>query len=245
MTASNIHNLKEQQRYGRAAGKFRLTDAADDPAQGDAAVAAPVQGANPKSPAPDSPAPCADSPSQSSASSTAWLGRDKIESGYRDAAGIIGNAGSRVGTRFASFIPGRSRSLPAGNVSCMPAVASGAGFCWPVSGRVSSGFGGSRDHKGLDICADQGTPISAAGNGTVVYSGHDFSGYGNMVIVDHGEGTSSVYAHNRSNYAQRGDTVKRGQVIAEVGQTGRASTPHCHFVVRRQSTPVDPGRMLP
>ncbi len=118
---------------------------------------------------------------------------------------------------------------------------------WPVAGPISSEFGersspwggGYEFHPGLDIRALQGTPVAAAGNGTVVYAGR-LRGYGNMVVLDHGFGLKTVYAHLSAIYADVGRQVQTGEVIAAVGQTGRATGPHLHYEVRVGAQPVDP-----
>jgi len=105
---------------------------------------------------------------------------------------------------------------------------------WPVrTAEVSSTFGGrwSGFHEGLDLGAPKGTPIYAAHDGEVVSSGSGLNGYGNMVVLK-GRGVLTVYAHNSKNLVKAGDIVRRGDQIAEVGQTGNASGPHCHFEVR-------------
>jgi murein DD-endopeptidase MepM/ murein hydrolase activator NlpD len=118
---------------------------------------------------------------------------------------------------------------------------------WPITGPVSSEFGGRSSpygrswefHPGLDIRALSGTPVAAAGSGTVVYAGR-MRGYGNMVVVDHGVGLKTVYAHLSAIYADLGRRVETGQVIGAVGQTGRATGPHLHYEVRVGTAPVDP-----
>jgi murein DD-endopeptidase MepM/ murein hydrolase activator NlpD len=118
---------------------------------------------------------------------------------------------------------------------------------WPITGPVSSEFGGRSSpygrswefHPGLDIRALSGTPVSAAGSGTVVYAGR-MRGYGNMVVVDHGVGLKTVYAHLSAVYAELGRRVETGQVLGAVGQTGRATGPHLHYEVRVGTAPVDP-----
>jgi murein DD-endopeptidase MepM/ murein hydrolase activator NlpD len=120
-------------------------------------------------------------------------------------------------------------------------------FQWPVRGRLSSGFG-LRDgahHAGLDILAPTGTKVRAAESGRVVHSDRKLEGYGNMIILKHSGRFSTVYAHNHRNLVRVGDFVEKGQVIAEVGQTGRASAPHLHFELRRDGSPIDPLDYLP
>ena len=120
-------------------------------------------------------------------------------------------------------------------------------FSWPVQGGiVVSPFGmrHGRQHAGIDICAPSGSPIYAARDGVVAYSGHKFRGYGNVVMIDHGDGFSTVYAHNTANLVQEGDVVVRGQIIARVGATGNATGAHCHFEVRNDNLSVDPRGYL-
>ncbi|MCB1055032.1 MAG: M23 family metallopeptidase [Acidobacteria bacterium] len=113
--------------------------------------------------------------------------------------------------------------------------------------RVTSGYG-SRDgamHHGLDIAAAEGTPIKASASGKVIYSGNGLRGYGNLIIVDHGDDYRTIYAHNRSNRVSVGQQVRQGEVIGYVGRTGRATAPHCHFEIRRKTTPLNPTLFLP
>jgi lipoprotein NlpD len=118
---------------------------------------------------------------------------------------------------------------------------------WPVKGKVTSPFGrrGSRMHDGIDIPAKEGTPIHAAAAGTVVYADHRLSGYGKLVIIRHSRNLFTAYAHNQRNLVQKGARVRRGEVIARVGHTGRTSGAHLHFEVRHGSTAVDPLAYLP
>jgi murein DD-endopeptidase MepM/ murein hydrolase activator NlpD len=118
----------------------------------------------------------------------------------------------------------------------------------PVDGGVvTSKFGARRDpfhgrtraHKGLDIAAPQGTPIQPIRPGTVVSAGKR-GGFGNVVVLDHGDGTTSLYAHCHELKVQKGDTVQRGDVIATVGSTGRSTGPHLHLEVHQDGTAVDP-----
>ena len=90
-----------------------------------------------------------------------------------------------------------------------------------------------------------GAAVRAAASGRVIHSDASLAGYGNMVIIKHRGDLSSVYAHNRRNLARVGDFVEPGQVIAEAGQTGRATSPHVHFEIRRDGKPIDPLDYLP
>ena len=120
-------------------------------------------------------------------------------------------------------------------------------FIWPVKGgRISSGFGirGDQFHEGLDIAAPKGTLIRSVAAGRVVYDGY-ISGYGRTVVVYHGHGMATVYAHNSAHLVKEGQIVKRGDPIARVGNTGKARGHHCHFEVRQNGRPENPLRYLP
>ncbi len=120
-----------------------------------------------------------------------------------------------------------------------------------VHGIVSSAFGMRPDplsgttkfHQGIDIAAPAGTPVKAAADGKVVFSGR-LPGYGNLVAVDHGNGWVTRYAHNEANLVAVGDDVKAGQTIGFVGSTGRATGPHVHFEVRKAGKAVSPETLL-
>ena len=121
-------------------------------------------------------------------------------------------------------------------------VSSGSGVLgWPVSGPVTSGFGlrWGRMHEGIDIAVAEGTPVRAAGAGTVIYAGW-MGGYGNLVVVDHGNGLSTAYAHNSSLGVGVGQSVTAGQVVSYSGNTGNSTGPHVHFEVRVNGSAVDP-----
>jgi murein DD-endopeptidase MepM/ murein hydrolase activator NlpD len=124
--------------------------------------------------------------------------------------------------------------------SSYDATPSSSGLIWPVNGPVVSGFGmrWGRMHTGIDIGVGYGTPIHAAASGTVIFAGW-MGGYGNFVIVDHGGGLSTAYAH-QSSIAVGGGAVSQGQVLGYVGCTGHCFGPHLHFEVRINGSPVDP-----
>jgi murein DD-endopeptidase MepM/ murein hydrolase activator NlpD len=125
-----------------------------------------------------------------------------------------------------------------------------SGFLWPIpirpEDRVSSPFGvrGHRHHDGLDLRARSGDPIYAAREGVVRFSG-TMRGYGLTIIIDHGGGVSSLYAHASALHVRAGERVERGQVIAEVGTTGNATGPHLHFEIAWGGRPLDPIPLLP
>jgi len=117
---------------------------------------------------------------------------------------------------------------------------------WPLYGAVHSGFGqrGHRHHDGVDIDARRGDPIHAAADGTVVFSGSR-GAYGKTLIVDHGGGVSTLYAHADDLRVRQGARVRAGQTIARAGRTGNARGCHLHFEVRINGRPVDPLELLP
>lgn len=121
-------------------------------------------------------------------------------------------------------------------------------FLWPVpsSNRLSSNFGArwGRKHEGVDIPARVGSHIVAAAEGVVVYSGDEIGGYGNITVIAHKNGFFTVYAHAKENYTKQGQRVYRGQVIAQVGMTGRTYGPHLHFEVRKNGQAIDPTDFL-
>lgn len=118
---------------------------------------------------------------------------------------------------------------------------------WPVSGRLTSEFGmrvapirgGWRMHPGLDISAPTGTRVRAAGSGRVLSSGYR-SGYGNTVVIDHGDGLQSLYGHMSRLAAAKGRPIRQGDLVGYVGNTGHATGAHLHFEVRLRGEPVDP-----
>lgn len=115
---------------------------------------------------------------------------------------------------------------------------------WPVTGGLlSSAFGerGAGFHDGIDIAAPTGSPVQASERGVVEYSGFR-RGYGNVVVVRHAPGLSTVYAHNQSNWVRAGQRVRRGEVIATVGETGRTTGPNLHFEIWVGKRLVDPMR---
>ena len=106
------------------------------------------------------------------------------------------------------------------------------------------GRGVSATHDGLDLIAPSGSPIYAALPGRCIYSGREFSGYGNVILIAHGNDLYTLYSHNSQNLISYGQCVNAGQRIALVGNTGRASGPHLHFEMRLDSTPIDPLRYM-
>jgi murein DD-endopeptidase MepM/ murein hydrolase activator NlpD len=121
------------------------------------------------------------------------------------------------------------------------------GFRWPARGRIIAGFGPSPNglqNDGINLAVPEGTPIKAADDGVVAYAGNELKGYGNLVLVRHSNGFVTAYAHASEILVKRGETVKRGEVIARSGQTGNVTSPQLHFEIRKGSTPVDPAQFL-
>ncbi len=163
---------------------------------------------------------------------------------------------ARVEVGAAIRIPGASKLVdvppypmpipppPAMEETFLPAPEPAAGLLWPVDGgQILSAFGvrrgRERRHEGLDIRGTPGQEIRAARAGRVAFSGTQ-RGYGQVVILDHGDGMETVYAHAQTLLAREGETVERGQPIARIGRTGNASTHHLHFEVRLDGEAIDP-----
>ncbi|KTT29143.1 peptigoglycan-binding protein LysM [Pseudomonas oryzihabitans] len=122
---------------------------------------------------------------------------------------------------------------------------SAAGWAWPTKGTLISRFSASSTlNKGIDIAGQEGQPVMAAADGTVVYAGNGLRGYGELVIIKHSETYVSAYGHNRRLLVREGERVKIGQTIAEMGSTGTDRV-KLHFEIRRQGKPVDPLQFLP
>lgn len=131
--------------------------------------------------------------------------------------------------------------------AALPASPGSPGMRWPVKGRVISEFGPKANgmkNEGINIAVPEGTGVRAADGGVVAYAGNELKGYGNLVLIRHEGGWVTAYAHNKELFVKRGDSVKRGDVIAKAGQTGSVSSPQLHFEVRKGATAVDPMKFL-
>jgi murein DD-endopeptidase MepM/ murein hydrolase activator NlpD len=142
-------------------------------------------------------------------------------------------------------IPGvqTARAVP----DAAPPALTGKGFLWPVSGKVIGGYGvtaNGQHRNGINIAARKGAPVVASEDGIVVYASDGIDGYGRMVLVRHDEGYITTYAHNATLLVEVGDVVRRGQVIARVGDTGDVSTSQLHFELRRGTKPINPDAVL-
>lgn len=152
-------------------------------------------------------------------------------------------------TDMASAAPKPVQQQPQQMVSDnQPAQEAGSlTFRWPVKGRVISGYGskpGGLRNEGINIAVPEGTDVRSAEAGVVAYAGNELKGYGNLVLIRHDGGWVTAYAHNKDLFVKRGDTVKRGDVIAKAGQTGSVTSPQVHFEVRKGATAMDPMRFL-
>jgi len=120
-------------------------------------------------------------------------------------------------------------------------------FRWPVRGRIIAAFGpkpNGLQNDGINLAVPEGTPVKAAEDGVVAYAGNELKGYGNLVLVRHANGFVTAYANASDILVKRGESVKRGQVIAHSGQTGNVTSPQLHFEIRKGATPVDPAQYL-
>lgn len=121
----------------------------------------------------------------------------------------------------------------------------------PTSGRLTSKFGNRKNpfgrgiqfHQGIDLANSKGTDIFAAGKGTVVFAGTN-GGYGRVIIIDHGNGYKTLYAHNNKLLVSVGNTIEKGQLISKMGRTGRSTGNHLHFEIRENDNPINPFNVL-
>lgn len=127
--------------------------------------------------------------------------------------------------------------------SASAASAGGLGFVWPAKGKLLNGFS-EPNSKGVDIAGKPGDPVVAAAPGRVMYTGTGIRGYGKLIVIKHDDGFNSVYAHNRSILVKEGQSVARGERIAELGSTD-SDRPKLHFEIRKSGKPVDPMKYLP
>lgn len=174
--------------------------------------------------------------------------RKEMESVEREIQAIIAANSS------SSYSGNSTGRQPGGRVSsAMSGSSNGSGgyggtFCYPTSHHAVSGgypnYSNGRYHGGVDFPCPVGTTVVAAGSGRVIFSGWNPGGYGNLVMIDHGNGLVSLYGHNSRVIASVGDSVAKGQTIAKSGNTGRSTGPHVHFEVRVNGTRVSPWNYL-
>jgi murein DD-endopeptidase MepM/ murein hydrolase activator NlpD len=148
------------------------------------------------------------------------------------------------------LVPGGYKALPIQQAQVVyrgpvPSGASrGSGrFVWPTAGYVTQGF--MRYHPAVDIARATGTPVKAADSGYVVAAGWSNDGYGNNIVIDHGNGYQTLYGHLSKIFVKVGDSVARGSQIGQMGSTGRSTGPHLHFEIRRNGVRLNPISFLP
>ena len=157
------------------------------------------------------------------------------------AAGPVQSARLAQATTNVEEKPAEAPAKAAETTSALPT------FRWPVRGKVVTSYGAKTNGKsndGINLAVPEGTPVKAAEDGVVAYSGNELKGYGNLVLVRHSNGYVTAYAHASELLVKRGDTIKRGQVIAKSGQSGEVASPQLHFEIRKGSSPVDPLQFL-
>ena len=182
---------------------------------------------------PETPFSTSNSPVQSESAYQETLNRFNFLEQNASAVVLVSDGGLKL-------LPG----MKLANASFMPSL-------WPVMGRITSPFGERLDpfggegefHTGLDIASHYGDDIRAAGDGVIAWTGRR-EGYGRVIIIDHGFGITTWYAHLSAYATQVGASVKRGDVIGYEGESGRATGPHLHFEVRIHNAPVNPWRYL-
>jgi murein DD-endopeptidase MepM/ murein hydrolase activator NlpD len=149
--------------------------------------------------------------------------------------------------RLAQAAPNAEEPAVASPVKAAEATGALPTFRWPVRGKVITAYGAKANGKandGINLAVPEGTPVKAADDGVVAYSGNELKGYGNLVLIRHSNGYVTAYAHASELMVKRGDTIKRGQVIAKSGQSGEVQSPQLHFEIRKGSSPVDPLQFL-
>ncbi len=160
--------------------------------------------------------------------------------------GLAPPPGSSQGEAPRSAAPaGEPTPLAAKSVS-VPATPPPARMSWPVNGKIVSNYGtsGGQKNDGIDIAAAKGTPVKAAEGGKVVYAGGEVARMGNLLLIEHPGGYITAYGNNESLSVKKGDVVKKGQVIAKVGNSGGTAEPQLHFEVRRAGKTIDPTTVL-
>jgi murein DD-endopeptidase MepM/ murein hydrolase activator NlpD len=156
-------------------------------------------------------------------------------------------AGQPQSARLAQASPAPEENGTETPVKSSEATGALPTFRWPVRGKVITGYGARTNGKsndGINLAVPEGTPVKAAEDGVVAYSGNELKGYGNLVLIRHSNGYVTAYAHASELLVKRGDTIKRGQVIAKSGQSGEVGSPQLHFEIRKGSSQVDPLQFL-
>jgi murein DD-endopeptidase MepM/ murein hydrolase activator NlpD len=187
---------------------------------------------------------------EEAAAAKAAAERAAAERRAREAAAAAERAAAASRSRAAAAAPAARAPAPAAPPAAVPPAAAArqeSGWLWPGNGRLTSRFGwrthpifgDRRFHAGIDLGGGYGAPVLATESGVVIYSG-SASGYGTLVVVSHGGGVSSAYAHMSALLVREGQTVSRGQTIGRIGSEGNSTGPHLHFEIRLNGNPVDP-----
>lgn len=172
------------------------------------------------------------------------VGQELVLTGGRKAVSKPGTTKQQTGTQTA--VAKRKAARKSRRSSAIPAQKA-KGFLWPVSGPMLSNFGAKPNgihNDGINIKVGRGTSIKSAESGLVAYVGSDLGGWGNLVLIKHQGGWLTAYAHADKILVNRGDVVRRGQVIARAGSTGHVTSPQVHFELRRYKQAINPQRFL-
>ena len=207
------------------------------------AGAAPVAASQAKAPEPQKvPAKSAEKPAEKPAEKTAAKpAQPAVETPVKQAEKPVAEKPKQM-AKLETGAPAAATPAAAPQAAAEP-DSDKPEFRWPARGRIIQGFKAGSS-EGIKIALPEGTAVKAAEAGVVAYAGNELKGYGNLVLIKHPNGFVSVYANNGDISVKRGDTVKRGQLIAKSGQSGNVSSPQLHFELRKGSTPVDPTDFL-
>ncbi len=208
--------------------------AAVAPAPAPPPAAAPLAAPKPNQVA----APAAAAPSKTGTVTTAALAPTPT---------AVAPAGKTAPAAAPAKVETAAKVTPADDADEARSPGTGPQFRAPVRGRVISGFGpkpGGTKNDGVNFAVPEGTSVRAAEDGVVAYAGNELKGYGNLVLIKHADGYVTAYAHNSEISVKRGDTVRRGQIVAKAGQSGGVTTPQLHFEIRKGSQPVDPSQYV-
>lgn len=173
---------------------------------------------------------------------------DTASTQVRTTAKVAKSSSSKNVATKENISPPKATSKAKAPTTKLPPTPKRSGnFIWPVDGKVISSYGpsgGGKHNDGINISAKRGTPIKAAENGVVAYAGSELKGFGNLLLIKHSDGWITAYAHADSVSVKRGQTVKKGQTIAQVGSTGNVKTPQLHFEIRKGTKALNPTSYL-
>jgi murein DD-endopeptidase MepM/ murein hydrolase activator NlpD len=171
--------------------------------------------------------------------------RSRIEASREEAAAIQTRS-DEIAQQLRADAPTTDPSTADASVSVAPASLGASGFAWPISGAITSGYGDrwGGTHQGIDIDCVTGAPVVASQEGAVVTASYD-GAYGYHIVIVHGDGFATLYAHNSELRVSSGKDVSQGEVIAACGSTGQSTGDHLHFEIRVNGVPQDPLGYLP